>query len=89
MVSILPANEDDAFTNVVLAVDIDAAKEELFVVIALDKVSIFSAAEELFVVTVVDNEFMVDTKDEDPREYEELSELKLNAMDELNVVSVP
>lgn len=68
IVSILPANDDDALTKVVLAVDIDAARDELFVVIALDNVSIFNAADELFVVTVVDSEFIVDTREEDPRE---------------------
>lgn len=66
IVSILPAKDDDAFTNVVFAVDIDAAKDELFVVIELDNVSIFSAAEELLLVIVVDSEFIVDTSEEDP-----------------------
>jgi hypothetical protein len=47
-------------------VDIDAAKEELLVVIELESVSILSAAEELFVVTVVDKEFIVETNEEDP-----------------------
>lgn len=64
--SILPANEDDAFTKVVLTVDIDAAKEELLFVIELDSVSILRAADELFVVTVVDREFIVETNEEDP-----------------------
>lgn len=66
IVSILPAKDDDAFTNVVFAVDIDAAKDELFVVIELDNVSIFSAAEELLLVIVVDSEFIVETSEEDP-----------------------
>lgn len=64
--SILPAKDDDAFTNVVFAVDIDAAKDELFVVIELDNVSSFNAAEELLLVIVVDSEFIVETSEDDP-----------------------
>lgn len=51
-VVILPANEDEVVTAVLLVSVIDAARDELALVIPLDKVSILSAADELFVVTV-------------------------------------
>ena len=66
IVSILPAKDDDAFTNVVFAVDIEAARDELFVVIELESVSSFSAADELLLVIVVDSEFIVETSEDDP-----------------------
>ncbi len=49
---ILPANEDDVVAAVLLVSVIDAAKEELAVLMPLDKVSNRNAADELLVVTV-------------------------------------
>lgn len=67
IVSILPAKDEDVFENEVFAVDIDAAREELLLVIEVDNPSNLNAAEELLFVIVDDMEF-TDAFNEDDAE---------------------
>jgi hypothetical protein len=64
MMSILPARDDDASTNVVFTVLIVAAKEALFVFIVLTILSILCAADELLVVTAPSTVVILEASDE-------------------------
>lgn len=67
IVSILPAKDDEAFENAVFAVDIEAARDELFVFIEVDNSSNLNAADELLLVIVEEIEF-TDAFNEDDAE---------------------
>ena len=83
------ARDEELFTIVVFVVVIVAANDELLVLILLCNPSILVAALELFVVSVLFTVVMVELREADVLENEELSVISCTAAEELNVVKAP